>query len=127
MATNDNVRFSIKVPLGDTEHPKEEKGSTKYVKRTLANLKGSKPKRTGIVFWRKGHHVAEENPENPGSFAVTRKAKASEAPENASPKKKSTPAKEVTVSKTAKKGAAKKSARAKKGAAKKESDKRKAA
>ncbi|MGB5812425.1 MAG: hypothetical protein WBG86_17940 [Polyangiales bacterium] len=124
--TNDNTtRFNIKVPLGDADHPNEEKGSTKIVKRKLAGLKGAKPKRSGIVFWRKVHYVASENPENAGSFEVSRKAKDSEVPETAAPKKSAAKAKATKTPKAAAKKGAK--ARAKKGASNKEADSRKRA
>jgi hypothetical protein len=117
-----NERFNIKVPLGDAEHKSEEKGSTKYVKRALANLKGTKPKRTGIVFWRKTHYLATEIQDHPGSFVVSRKAKASETPEKAEPKK-ATPKGKATT--TAKKKGAK--ARASKGKSTKKEGVRRAA
>lgn len=115
MASNDNVKFSIKVPLGDAEHKSETKGSTKVVRRKLTGLKGTKPKRTGIVFWRGAHLVATENPENVGSFIAGKKAKASDVPEAAAKPK-------ATTKAPAKKTAAKAKARGKKTA--KESDRR---
>lgn len=60
MAT-DVQRMKIRVPLGDSEHKDEEKGSTKIVRRAVHDLKGKAGKRTGIVNWRGNYfHVTED-------------------------------------------------------------------
>lgn len=84
MATMENAtKFNVSVPLGDKDHPGEEKGSTKVVRRVLSAMKGSSPKRTAVVFWRKEYYSVAESTENPGHFDVTGKAKKSDVPEQA--------------------------------------------
>lgn len=131
MGTMNGTKFSVRVPLGDKEHPNEKKGTTKIVRRNLAGLKGSKPKRSAIVFWRSDFHTVAETPTKPGHFEVTGKAKKSEIPADASKPKaaakaaaKAAPKPKAAAKKAAKKTAAKKAAPKAKGKAPKKAPKR---
>lgn len=109
MATEKSAQFNITVPLGDKDHPNEEKGTTKVVRRTLTGLKGSTPKRTGIVFWRGEHYAAAEDASNAGHFNVTGKAKKSDVPETTTTKEPAKPRVRKVVAKGSRKGASKSS------------------
>ncbi len=105
----DSQRLKIRVPLGDSEHKDEEKGTTKIVRRAVHELKGKSGKRTGIVNWRGSYyHVTEADD---GFMECGKRAK---APEDAR-----APMGSVTNGNGNGNGAARKSAKKKAPAAKK--------